>query len=55
MEDALIEDIEIAEEENSSLHIDSNRCNCQDCKNRKRKYIRILDMDRYVENLNDWD
>ena len=53
MEESLTEDFEIMEEESSSSHIDSDRCNCPDCQN--RRYIQILDMDRYVEHLNDWD
>ncbi|MBD5194847.1 MAG: hypothetical protein HDS87_03870 [Bacteroidales bacterium] len=55
MEEASTEDFEIMEEENSSFHIDSQECNCPDCKSRKRSYIQILDMDRYVEHLNDGD
>ncbi|MBD5206307.1 MAG: hypothetical protein HDS84_08035 [Bacteroidales bacterium] len=55
MEEASTEDFEIMEEENSSFHIDSQECNCPDCKSRKRSYIQILDMNRYVEHLNDWD
>ncbi|MDE7421441.1 MAG: hypothetical protein K2N35_14680 [Muribaculaceae bacterium] len=55
MEESLTEDFEITEEESSSSHIDSQECNCLDCKNRKKRYIQILDMERYVEHLNDWD
>lgn len=55
MEGALIEDIEMVEEEYSYSHIESQKCICPDCKNRKKRYIQILDMDRYVEHLNDWD
>lgn len=55
MEKVIIEEFEIAEEENSSAHIESQKCNCPDCKSQKRRYIQILDMDRYVEHLNDWD
>ena len=55
MEDAVIENIEELEEKDSMLHIESQECNCFNCQSRKKQYIQILDMERYVEHLNDWD
>lgn len=37
-----------------SLHMDSEKCECAECQNR-RKYVQIIDVDRYVDTLNDWD
>lgn len=37
------------------LHINSQECNCSDCKKQKQHYIQILNMEQYVEQLNDWD
>ena len=42
-------------EENNTLHIESTSCSCSDCQNQRRHYVQILDMERYVEHLNDWD
>lgn len=39
----------------TSLHINSQECNCPDCKKQKQHYIQILNMEQYVEQLNDWD
>lgn len=39
----------------ASLHINSQECNCPDCNKQKRHYIQILNMEQYVEQLNDWD
>lgn len=38
-----------------TVHIQSNTCNCPECQVKRRKYIAILDVDRYIEFLNDWD
>lgn len=49
---------EYSEEEQSqgeTIHIQSNTCNCTECQKKRSKYIAILDVDRYVESLNDWD
>lgn len=46
------------EEEQSkveTIHIQSNTCNCVECQGKRSKYITILDVDRYVESLDDWD
>lgn len=42
-------------EEKPTLHVDSADCSCSDCQDRRKHYVQILDMERYVEHLNDWD
>lgn len=39
----------------SSLHIESSECSCLECQKGKNHYVQILDMDRYINALNDWD
>lgn len=46
---------ESCQAEVSSQHIDSNECSCPDCQKGKKHYIQIIDIDRYVNALNDWD
>lgn len=56
MEDTTItEGIETGEENLSVLHIDGSNCDCPECLNCRKHYIQILDMERYVEHLKDWD
>lgn len=56
MEDTdLIKEIESGEETRSTLHINDSKCDCRECRNGKRHYIQLLDMERYVEYLNNWD
>lgn len=46
------------EEEQSkveTVHIQSNTCSCVECQEKRSKYVAILDVDRYIESLNDWD
>ncbi len=46
------------EEEQSNvetIHIQSSTCNCTECQEKRSKYVTILDVDRYIESLNDWD
>lgn len=46
------------EEEKSTIdivHIQSDTCNCSECQEKRSKNITILDVDRYIESLNDWD
>lgn len=46
------------EEDKSTVetsHIQSNDCNCRECLEKRSKYITVLDVDRYIESLNDWD
>ena len=42
-----------------SIHTKSENCNCSCClENRaenRKKYVQILDVDRYINSLNDWD
>ncbi len=52
----------IMEEENGqkqstteTIPIQSNTCNCPECQEKRSKYVAILDVDRYIESLNDWD
>lgn len=37
------------------LHTNSQECNCSACKKQKQHYIQILNVEQYVEQLNDWD
>lgn len=37
------------------IHIQSNTCNCVECQEKRSKFITVLDVDRYIESLNDWD
>ena len=48
---------EVEEEESKfeTVHIQSNACNCAECREKRSKYVTILDVDRYIESLNDWD
>lgn len=49
------EEIEAEKAKIESIHIQSNTCNCAECQEKRRKYVAILDIDKYVESLNDWD
>lgn len=49
------EEIEEEESKVETIHIQSNTCNCSECQEKCSKYITILDVDRYIESLNDWD
>lgn len=51
----ITEEIENGEETISNLHIENSGCDCLECRNGRKHYIQILDMERYVEHLNDWD
>ena len=50
---------EETEEEKSTIgetiHIQSDSCNCCECQEKRNKYVTILDVDKYIESLNDWD
>lgn len=39
----------------SVLHIESVNCQCPECANNRKCYIQIIDVDKYVNSLNDWD
>jgi len=45
---------EIDNIEMDSVHVENQQCNCDDCRN-QRQYVQILDIDRYVNALNDWE
>lgn len=49
------EEIEEEKSTNETIHIQSNTCNCAECQGKRNKYVAILDVDRYIESLNDWD
>lgn len=48
---------EIEEEKSTikTIHFQSKTCNCAECQEKRSKYVTILDIDRYIESLNDWD
>ncbi len=45
-------DLEITD---SIEHTDSDECQCAECQCSKNRYVQIIDVDRYIDNLNDWD
>ena len=49
------EDNEEEQTKVETIHIQSNTCNCPECQDKRRKYVAIFDVDRYIESLNDWD
>ena len=51
------EEIEKDSQEIETVHIQSQseNCNSQSCLKNRKKYVQILDVDRYIESLNDWD
>lgn len=55
MKETLEEEQNVAEYESSLNHYCSAACCCEECQKQRKKYIQILDIDSYVENLNDWD
>lgn len=49
-------DLEKFEDEDAStLHTDSEQCQCPECDKNRKRYIQIIDVDRYVNALSDWD
>lgn len=54
-ETEITEEIKTGDENLSLLHIEDLKCDCQECRSGRIHYIQILDMERYVEHLNDWD
>ena len=46
---------EVDASEVASLHIESAECCCPECQKGKKHYVQILDIDRYINALNDWD
>lgn len=51
---SMIEEEKDLEITDSIEHTYSEECQCTECQS-SRRYIQILDMERYVEQLNDWD
>ena len=43
------------EHEDSFEHVDSEKCQCYECQCAKNLYVQIIDVARYINNLNDWD
>ncbi|MBD5427534.1 MAG: hypothetical protein HDR38_08325 [Treponema sp.] len=41
--------------ETSVLHVESDNCQCPECDKLRKRYIQIIDVDKYVNALNDWD
>ena len=41
--------------DNITLHNYNAECQCEGCIKKKDRYVRIIDVDRFVDNLNDWD
>ena len=46
---------EILDRDNRLLHNDIAECQCEGCTKKKDRYVRIIEVDRFVDNLNDWD
>lgn len=36
-------------------HMESSECDSPECQKEKTHYVQILDMDRYINTLSDWD
>ena len=36
-------------------HTNSKECQCAECLCGRKQYVQIIDVDRYIGNLNDWD
>lgn len=50
------EEIEVDSEDKDSIeHINSDECQCAECQCAKKRYVQIIDVDKYIDNLNDWD
>lgn len=47
------EEIEQDNSEIESIHLQT--CDCAECQEKRNKYVTILDIDKYIESLNDWD
>lgn len=39
----------------SMLHKETKTCQCPECDKNRKRYIQIIDVNRYVNALNDWD
>lgn len=49
------EEIEKDNPATEGIHIQSENCNCSTCLENRKKYVHMLDVDKYIESLNDWD
>ena len=38
-----------------NIHSEIPECQCEECRKVKDRYVRTIDIDRFVDNLNDWD
>ena len=52
MDEEFDKDIEF---DDSIEHIESEECQCAECQCAKKRYVQIIDVDRYINSLNDWD
>ena len=41
--------------DDSLEHLESEECQCAECQCAKKRYVQIIDVDRYINSLNDWD
>lgn len=41
--------------DDSIEHIELEECQCAECQYAKKRYVQIIDVDRYINSLNDWD
>lgn len=46
---------EYFESQSLNLHKNNNECQCVRCKEEQNRYLQLINLDRIVENLNDWD
>lgn len=55
------EEFEVDSESKDSIeHLSSDECQCAECQCAecqcaKKRYVQIIDVDKYIDNLNDWD
>ena len=45
----------INQEDTSFRQYEIPECRCEECMKAKDRYVRIIDVERFVDNLNDWD
>ena len=53
VESDMEEEIEQDNSEVETIHLQT--CDCVECQEKRNKYVTILDIDKYIESLNDWD
>ena len=37
------------------VYVESEECSCYDCQYKRDRYVEEIDIDQYIESLNDWD